>query len=313
LLRIPHLAIHLTTDRNKFEWNSETHLKSIISTTFFDESESKKEEDKTIFDQKVGTKLANLISKTLNLSKSEITDFDLVLYDTQPSCLLGIDDEFVSSGRLDNLGTSLVSVHALINNTDKLETQSSINFIALFDNEEVGSLSFSGADSEFFGNNLERIFYTIESDEQVNTDSFRSCCARSFVLSCDMAHSIHPNYPEKHQSEHKPVMHGGITIKINPNTRYATDSEGSSIIKEIALKADVPYQEFIVRQDSPCGTTIGPIISGKLGIKTADIGIPQLAMHSIREMCGTADLYYYRKFMEEFFASYEDCAGHLTK
>lgn len=312
MLRIPHLAIHLTTDRNKFEWNNETHLKSVIGTTFFDEGE-KKEEEKTILDQKLGTKLANLLSKQLNLDKNDIIDFDLVLYDVHPSSLLGIEDEFVSSGRLDNLGSSLVSVHALINNSKNLDNQSSINFIALFDNEEVGSLSFTGADSEFFGNNLERIFSTIETgDEQLNTDSFRSCCARSFVLSCDLAHSIHPNYSEKHQSEHKPVIHGGVTIKINPNTRYATDSEGSSIIKELAKRADVPYQEFIVRQDSPCGTTIGPIISGKLGIKTADVGIPQLAMHSIREMCGTVDLYHYRRFMEEFFTSYEEVVGELT-
>jgi aspartyl aminopeptidase len=317
LLRIPHLAIHLTAERSsKFEWNNETHLKSIISTTFYDEKDKKnekQEDNSTSLDEKVGTKLANLISKTAKIEKNDIIDFDLVLYDVQPSCLLGLDDEFVSSGRLDNLITSFVSVHALINNSKTLENQSSINFIALFDNEEVGSMSFSGADSEFFGNNLERIFNTIEGDEEVNSDSFRSCCARSFVLSCDLSHSIHPNYPEKHQSEHKPVIHGGITIKINPNTRYATDSEGASIIKELCKKADVPFQDFIVRQDSPCGTTIGPIISGKLGIKTADVGIPQLAMHSIRELCGTVDLYHYRKFMEEFLLSYQDCVGDLTK
>jgi aspartyl aminopeptidase len=313
-MRIPHLAIHLTTERtSKFEWNNETHLKSCISTTFFDGETEKKDENKTVLDQKVGTKLANLISKHINVDKNDIIDYDLVLYDVQPSSLLGIDDEFVSSGRLDNLGSSLVSVHALINTAKALDDQSTINFIALFDNEETGSLSFSGADSEFFGNNLQRIYSTIETEEEVSGDSFRSCCARSFVLSCDMAHSIHPNYSDKHQPQHVPVIHGGITIKINPNTRYATDSEGAAVIKELCKKADVPYQEFIVKQDSPCGTTIGPIISGKLGIKTADIGIPQLAMHSIRELCGTVDLYHYRKFMEEFLSCYQDCVGDLTK
>jgi len=311
----------LTTDRTKFEFNNETHLKAVMSTTFFDEKESKEntnisEEEKTI-NKKLGVKLSNLIAKQLQIQKSQIIDFDLCLYDTHNSCLLGIDEEFVSSGRIDNLGSSLVSVYALINDSNiNLNNQNSINFIALFDNEEVGSLSFQGADSDFFGKNLQRIFRTIgkiSEEKNSNEDDFLACCARSFVLSADMAHGFHPNYPEKHQADHRPLIHGGITIKINPNTRYSTDSEGSSILKEIAKRSNVPYQEFIVKQDSPCGSTIGPIIAGKLGIKTADIGIPQFAMHSIRELCGVCDLEYYRKFFEEFFAEYEDCVGDLIK
>ncbi len=311
----------MTTDRTKFEFNNETHLKAVMSTTFFDEKESKEntnisEEEKTI-NKKLGVKLSNLIAKQLQIQKSQIIDFDLCLYDTHNSCLLGIDEEFVSSGRIDNLGSSLVSVYALINDSNiNLNNQNSINFIALFDNEEVGSLSFQGADSDFFGKNLQRIFRTIgkiSEEKNSNEDDFLACCARSFVLSADMAHGFHPNYPEKHQADHRPLIHGGITIKINPNTRYSTDSEGSSILKEIAKRSNVPYQEFIVKQDSPCGSTIGPIIAGKLGIKTADIGIPQFAMHSIRELCGVCDLEYYRKFFEEFFAEYEDCVGDLIK
>jgi len=324
ILRIPNLAIHLTSDRNKFEWNNENHLKAIMSTTFFDENEkandsSKISEAEKQINKKLGLKLSNLIAKELQIEKKQIVDFDLCLYDTQQSCLLGIEQEFVSSGRLDNLGSSLVSVHALINDTQKnLKSQNSINFIALFDNEEVGSLSFQGADSEFFGKNLERIFRTIESqksdeDYKASEDDFLACCAKSFVLSADMAHAFHPNYSEKYQAEHRPLIHAGITIKINPQSRYSTDSEGSSILKELARKANVPCQEFIVRQDSPCGTTIGPIIAGKLGIKTADVGIPQFAMHSIREMCGVCDLEYYRKFFECFFAEYENSVGDLIK
>jgi aspartyl aminopeptidase len=319
LLRIPNLAIHLTTERNKFEWNNESHLKAILSTTFFDEkptnqNEKQLDEQEIIINKKLGTKLSSLISESLGCEKKDIIDFDLCLYDTQPSCLLGLDDEFISSGRLDNLGTALTSVHAIINSSQSISEQSSINFIAVFDNEEVGSLSFQGADSEFFGNNLQRIFKTIEpKNEELNEDSFLSCCARSFVLSADMAHAFHPNYPEKYQSEHRPQIHGGVTIKINPQSRYSTDSEGAALLKEIAMKGNIPIQEFIVRQDSPCGTTIGPIISGKLGIKTADVGVPQLAMHSIREICGVVDLYHYRKFFEEFYKSYEDCVGDLIQ
>lgn len=313
VMRIPHLAIHLSSERNKFEWNNENHLKAILSTTFFDEKSGTQEdlpEQEKIINKKLGKKLSGLIAKTLDVKAEQIIDFDLCLYDCQESCLLGIDQEFVSSGRLDNLGSSLTALHALLNSSQELPSQTSINFIALFDNEEVGSLSFQGADSEFFGNNLLRIFTTIETsgDEKSNEDTFYACCARSFVLSADMAHAFHPNYPEKYQQDHRPVMHGGITIKLNPQSRYATDSEGAALLKEISKKADVPLQEFIVRQDSPCGTTIGPIIAGKLGIKTADVGVPQLAMHSIREMCGVVDLYYYRKFFEEFFRSYEEFA-----
>lgn len=295
-----------------------------MSTTFFDSNIEKEEnstsknltEEEKIINKKLGSKLSGLIAKELNCEKREIVDFDLCLYDTHESCLLGFDEEFVSSGRLDNLGSSLVSVHALINDTKNLSNQSSVNFIALFDNEEVGSLSFQGADSEFFGKNLERIFKTIEKkseEKNFSEDDFLACCARSFVLSADMAHAFHPNYSEKYQADHRPLIHGGITIKINPQSRYSTDSEGSSILKDIAKLANVPCQEFIVRQDSPCGTTIGPIIAGKLGIKTADIGVPQFAMHSIREMCGVCDLEYYRLFFEGFFKEYENCVGDLIK
>jgi aspartyl aminopeptidase len=128
-----------------------------------------------------------------------------------------------------------------------------------------------------------------------------------------MAHAYNPNYGEKYQPQHKPEIHKGVTIKINPQSRYATDSEGSAIIKDLCTRRNLLYQEFIVKQDSPCGTTIGPIISGKLGIKTVDIGMPQWAMHSIREMCGTVDLYYYRTLFEEFYLNYENVVGNLIK
>lgn len=287
-----------------------------MSTTFFDEKINQEDipEEEKLINKKLGSKLANLISKELNVKKSNIIDFDLCLYDCHESTLLGIDQEFVSSGRLDNLASSLCGLHALINDCKNLQEQTSINFIAMFDNEEIGSLSYQGADSEFFGRNLERIFMTTDKkseEKNYNGDEFMACCSRSFVISADMAHGSHPNYPEKHQNEHRPMFHAGIVIKVNPNMRYATDSEGSSILKEIGKRADVPIQEFIVRQDSPCGSTIGPIIAGKLGLKTIDIGIPQFAMHSIRELCGVVDLEYYRRFFEEFYSGYEKCVGDL--
>ena len=319
ILRIPNLAIHLTTVDNKFEWNNETHLKAIISTTFFDEKSTTKSddnEDEKSIEKKLGKKLSSLIAKTLDVKSEQIVDFDLCLYDTQPSCLLGIDDEFVSSGRLDNLGSSLTALHAIINISGDLSTQESINAVAMFDNEEIGSLSYQGADGQFFGNNLQRIFTTIEktdNNEKSTDDTFLACCARSFVISADMSHAFNPNYAEKYQSDHKQLIHSGVSIKINPQSRYSTDSEGASLVKELAKRAGVPIQEFIVRQDSRCGTTIGPIVASNLGIKTVDIGIPQFAMHSIRELCGVADLLHYRKLFEEFWSSYEKAVGNLNE
>lgn len=315
IITIPNLAIHLTTEKNKFEWNNETHLKGVIATTFFDNVTESEEQELTKVEKKIGRKLSNLIAEELEINKADIVDFDLILYDTQPSTLFGINKEFVASGRLDNLGSSLTSVHALIKSAEDVDVQSSINMIALFDNEEVGSQSYTGADCQFFAKSLQRIFKAIEktSDEQKDVDeAYSAACARSFIISCDMAHAFHPNYPEKYQNEHKPLIHGGVTLKINCTNKYTTDSEGAALVKSIGKKANVPIQEFIVRQDSPCGTTIGPIITSHVGIKTVDVGIPQLAMHSIREMCGVMDLLYYRNFYEEFFASYEQLIGKLN-
>ena len=134
---------------------------------------------------------------------------------------------------------------------------------------------------------------------------------RSLLISADMAHAVHPNYSEKHHSEHRPLMHNGIVIKINANQRYMTDSVGLAIIKSLALRADVPLQEFIVRNDSLCGSTIGPMMAAKAGIKTIDIGAPQLAMHSIRETCGVVDLLYYRKLFNVFFTEFTELSESL--
>jgi aspartyl aminopeptidase len=189
--------------------------------------------------------------------------------------------------------------------------QSSINIIALFDNEEIGSLTYQGANGSFFYNHLNRIYH--QTSTNPSTDGFLAMCNRSFVVSADLAHSYNPNFPQKFQNEHQNKTNEGVVIKINANGRYSSDPESGALIKEIAKKCNVPMQEFIVRQDSPCGTTIGPIISSRLGIRSVDVGIPQFAMHSIREMLGVCDLYYYRMLFEEFFKSYEECVGKLLE
>jgi aspartyl aminopeptidase len=201
---------------------------------------------------------------------------------------------------LDNLGSSFCALDSLIEHskTDvKTRDHSEIDMIILFDHEEIGSQSVQGADSAMAKEITTRIF---ENYGGPNEDYFRAI-HRSFLLSADMAHAVHPNYSEKHQRQHMPVIHGGIIVKINANGRYATDICGSSALKILAMKADVPMQEFIVRNDSPCGSTIGPIIASQAGIKTVDIGAPMLSMHSIRESCGVVDLLYYKRLFSVFF------------
>ena len=128
-----------------------------------------------------------------------------------------------------------------------------------------------------------------------------------------MAHAVHPNYSEKHQAQHAPKIHEGIVLKINANQRYMTDSVGSSVLKVLANKAEVPIQEFIVRNDCLCGSTIGPMMAAKAGIKTIDIGAPQFGMHSIHETCGVIDLLYYKKLFSVFLDEYTKLSENLLK
>lgn len=299
LFNIPHLAIHLTSDRNKpFDWNNENHLKLILSMGLSIEGGVQKEE--TEIDKKLGEKIANLISSRFEIEKEKIVDFELVCYDVQPATIMGINQEYITSGRLDNLGSSIVATDALVNSAETVEKQDFINIIAMFDNEEVGSRSYQGADSDHFSKTLKRIFETIGDAGESQRDDFLAACNKSFAVSADLAHATHPNYEEKHQSNHKVLMHGGIVVKRHAMMNYSTDSEGSYIIKDICSSNSIPSQDFIVRQDSTCGSTIGPIISSHLGIKTVDIGVGVWAMHSIRETGSTIDFYYYLLFMTQF-------------
>ena len=282
------------------------------------------EEDKSEKkDKKLGKTLRNVILKELNKdcekpiidSGDQIVDYDLVLYDTQSPNLIGLNKEFLASGRLDNLGSSIPALYAMINASkdELLEEQSSINIIALFDNEEIGSMTYQGADSNFFLMHLKRIFAQSLniSKTTYSEDLYLRFMAKSYVISADLAHAFNPNYPEKFQAQHQNKVQQGIVLKINVCGKYSTESENAAVFKEIANLCNVPIQEFIVRQDSPCGTTIGPITSAKIGIKSVDVGIPQFAMHSIREQLGIVDLYYYRTVFEEFFKSYEKVKGNL--
>ena len=136
---------------------------------------------------------------------------------------------------------------------------------------------------------------------------------KSLLISADMAHAVHPNYAEKHEDQHRPLINNGVVLKQNANQRYATTSVSTAILRSVASRANVPLQEFVVRNDSPCGSTIGPMLSAKLGIRTIDVGNPQLSMHSIREMCGTRDIEYAVKLFKTFFESFAAIDAKIQK
>ena len=327
---IPNCPPHLKSgsERESLTINKENHLKPLIATLKVNEilnEEEEKEDDENPKDKKLGKTLRKIILKELNKdcekpiinSDEQIIDYDLVLYDSQSPNLIGLNKEFLASGRLDNLGSSIPALYAMINASkdELLAEQSSINIIALFDNEEIGSMTYQGADSNFFLMHLKRIFSQSKKKKKTpySEDLYMRFMAKSYVISADLAHAYNPNYSEKFQSEHKNLMQQGVVLKINVNGRYSTESENAAVFKELGKLCNVPIQEFIVRQDSPCGTTIGPITSAKIGIKSVDVGIAQLAMHSIREQLGIVDLYYYRTIFEEFFKSYEKVKGNIMK
>ena len=310
ILRIPTLAIHLDRSANdKFEFNKETQLTPMIATVVQDKlnqpAESSRDGDKH---HSVLIKLL-VDNLPIGVKAEDILDFELCLYDTQLSCTGGIYNEFIFSPRLDNLFMSYCSVKALVDGMPSLEQDSNIRVVALFDNEEVGSESAYGAGSSFLEDTLRRVHAT------VGRGDFEKVVQSSVLVSADMAHAIHPNYSEKHESNHQPKFHEGVVIKQNANQRYATTSVTSSIFKQIAAysarngnkkrEPAIPLQEFVVRNDSPCGSTIGPILSSKLGMRTIDVGCPQLSMHSIRECAATTDL---KHAVDLFVAFYEDFA-----
>jgi aspartyl aminopeptidase len=343
LLRIPTLAVHLDRGSGtELSVNKETNLLPIAGLVAAElnktmpqppaeDGDSKKEEEEAAEDfkplraltERHHPKLLDVIASNVGVEVADIIDFELILHDTQPACLGGLDDEFIFAPRLDNLGMTYCSVAGLIDSvqdSDALEDDSSIRMSACFDHEEIGSVSAQGAGSSLLIDVLRRLaaLPSIRDDESydhvtpTNPTSngnesgsvFEQMMARSFLLSADMAHSVHPSYSDKYERLHHPIINGGPVIKINANQRYATNSPGSVLVQECARLGGVPLQLFVVRNDSSCGSTIGPMLSAKLGIRTLDLGNPQLSMHSIRETGGSMDVDHGIKLFDQFFKSY---------
>jgi aspartyl aminopeptidase len=222
------------------------------------------------------------------VGKVKILSFELSLYDHQAPSLVGLDQEFVASARLDNLLSCYAAIEALI------QTKTKGNYVVVLnDHEEVGSSSTSGAEGPFLHSMLSRIC----GDDE----SLQRAISHSMLVSADNAHGVHPNFPEVHEPAHQPLINNGPVIKINNNQRYATNSETEAVFKAACEKSKVPCQVVVVRTDMGCGSTIGPITATKLGVRTVDIGVPQLGMHSIRELAGAKDQEHLVNALKGFF------------
>ncbi len=271
ILRIPQLAIHLDREiREKgLQVDPQKHLVPLWGLG--------PAEDGTV---------ASYVASHVGVEPSQIVSWDLMAFDTQAPAIVGRDQDLIASARIDNLFSTFCGVRGLIEASDGLVEGTNIPVLVLYDHEEVGSESATGAGGAVLANVLERISSAQGFDRAAHLERL----ARSYVVSADGAHATHPNYVDKHEPNHHIDVNGGVVVKRNANQRYASDGLSEAPFRAACALAGVPVQTYIHRNDLPCGSTIGPITAARLGVATIDVGAPQLAMHSIREMAGAADV-----------------------
>jgi len=276
---IPSLAIHLDREVNNGRAiNPQTDILPILFQPGSDEPVDFRE----------------LLKKELEQQGCDdcqsVVEFDLSFYDTQGAAIIGLKHDFIASARLDNLLSCFVGLESLLNH----QASDTTALLVCNDHEEVGSLSTTGAQGPFLKSVLERIYGTGES----------LTCAmhRSMLISTDNAHGIHPNYASKHDEHHAPKLNQGAVIKVNANQRYATNDETSALYRTLCQASGSKIQHFVTRADMACGSTIGPLTAGVLGVRTLDIGLPTFGMHSIRELAGTEDAFALSQTLLNFFA-----------
>ena len=241
-----------------------------------------------------GNMLMNVICTELGISQETILDFDLYLADATPTCSFGVHDEFISSGRLDDLSMCFAGLEAMI----ATETVDATKVLAIFDNEETGSQTKQGAGSPFLSMMLKRIALAQSGSEE----AFYQAVERAFMISADNAHAWHPNYSEKYDPTNHPVLGGGPVIKFNAAQKYASDAVSAAVFAEICRKADVPCQRFVNHSDVAGGSTLGNILASSIPLRGVDMGNPILAMHSCRETGSVADHIYCVKAFTQFFS-----------
>ena len=240
-----------------------------------------------------GNLLMNVVCGELNIRQEDILDFDLYLADATPACTFGVHDEFLSSGRLDDLSMCFAGLEAMI----ATETTDMTKVLAIFDNEETGSQTKQGAGSPFLSMMLKRIALAQSGTEE----AFYQAVERAFMISADNAHAWHPNYSEKYDPTNHPVLGGGPVIKFNAAQKYASDAVSAAVFAEICREASVPCQRFVNHSDVAGGSTLGNILASSIPLRGVDMGNAILAMHSCRETGSTADHIYCVKAFTKFF------------
>ncbi len=274
---VPNLAIHLNREVNKnYTIKRQKHLLPLVCQV---------EEDEFSFHDIL---LQQIQSEYPEMSISKLLGYDLFCYDMQNPSYAGFNNEFITAGRLDNLASCFIGAKSIT------QEKTSGNCLLLCSNhEEIGSASVAGAQGNFLTSVLKRLEPSGVKRAQI--------CSGSHLISMDNAHALHPNFPEKHDPQHLPLLGKGPVIKYNANQRYASTSRSAALFKVLCQETDVPVQEFVMHNDLACGSTIGPIAATALGIQTVDVGIPSLAMHSIRETTGTRDPYMLSTVIDHFF------------
>ncbi|OJA05196.1 M18 family aminopeptidase [Halomonas sp. QHL1] len=279
---VPSLAIHLDRDVNSGRpINPQTQMAPVLM-----QSES----------ATLGELVAQWLEEQHGMRAVEVVDFELGFYDVQPPSLVGVKKELVASARLDNLLSCFIGLEALL---DCDGSQGAL--LVANDHEEVGSASACGAQGPFLADVLKRINAQVGKGREKRSDeSLIQLIQSSLMISCDNAHALHPNFRDKHDERHGPAINGGPVIKVNSSQRYATNSVTGALFRDVCREADVPVQSFVTRADMGCGSTIGPITATELGVPTIDVGVPQWAMHSIRETAGSKDVEYLTRALVGF-------------
>ncbi len=285
LLRLPNLAIHMnrTVNEDGLKLQKQTELPLILST---------------ITEQQLPSScFSALLEEQTGVSAARILSWDLSVYDTQKGAFWGANSEFYADSQLDNLASCDAALQALLDNA--VMQSDTTRVCALFDHEEIGSGSNKGADGSFLPDVLQRIATATATD----SEDYARTLAKSFMLSVDMAHAYQPNFPNAYDADHKVIINKGPVIKVNANHNYSSESVSAAMFADWCEQAGVPYQSYSHRCDMPCGSTIGPMTSAKLGIRSIDVGSPMWAMHSIRESAGVLDHDYMIRVLKQFFAA----------
>jgi len=283
LLRLPNLAIHMNRKVNEegLKLHKQTELALILATAV---------------EQQISEKyLHELLATQSGIDAGQILSWELNVYDTQKGVFWGAEQQFYANSQLDNLASCHAGLQALL---DKKSLDSDNTLMAaFFDHEEIGSESTKGADGCFLPDILQRIAFALG----IEKEDYQRALAQSFMISADMAHAYQPNFPAAYEPEHKVTVNKGPVIKLNANHRYSSESISEAMFIRWCELSKVPYQKYSHRTDIPCGSTIGPMSSAKLGIRTVDVGNPMWAMHSIRESAGVEDHAYMIRVLKTFF------------